>query len=479
MLTVMLVACAMPAVANASQTGKSAAAGPITPVSPRSTYETTTDYVTRFYPRYPTFWIQSVAPKNRFIAPISRPNGLLPPVAKLVNAFNTDTIYASSVNTDLSEEPDILTMPPYANTSSLLTVDVWGNVFKTGIVPGVAGVYALVGPGWHGTLPSGVTRVDVPYPTTTWIIRADRYTRSGSGYVNTVPQAREFIRRIRMLPLSQYRTDPTGGRPIPTPGAFMAAGEKQITETAMRDAPNSYLDKLQEAMHSPATLPLTASDRALSAAFDAIYAAAKAGVSAGDYGPMSQIVDATRNVNQMVLSHYYAHTVPGTAWINFDNMGAWGTNYLDRDATTAFIFLGNDASAARYWDTFYDHNNVPLNTDIYPRYTIKFPKGTLPDAKRFWSLSAYVGPALQIVPVPPVNGQRNVASYSPGLRFAGDGSLTIYIQPDPPIPSRRRNWIRVLPHEPFSLVLRSYGPQGNTAVGTVYTPPEVKPLGVL
>ena len=32
---------------------------------------------------------------------------------------------------------------------------------------------------------------------------------------------------------------------------------------------------------------------------------------------------------------------------------------------------------------------------------------------------------------------------------------------------------------PFSLVLRTYGPQGNTAPGVTYIPPQIKPLGVL
>jgi hypothetical protein len=46
-------------------------------------------------------------------------------------------------------------------------VDMWTNscAYAGGVATGYgAGKFALVGPGWHGTIPQGVKRVDAPTP---------------------------------------------------------------------------------------------------------------------------------------------------------------------------------------------------------------------------------------------------------------------------------------------------------------------------
>ena len=142
-----------------------------------ATYRTTLDYLIRFYPRYLTYWTQGMAPKNRFVTPISGQDGLLTSKARVINAFNVDTVYATAFTVDPSGEPQILTIPETAGTFSLLTLDVWGNVFESGVPTDQPGIYALVLPGWQGELPPGVTKVTVPYQQTTWTIRSDRYSR--------------------------------------------------------------------------------------------------------------------------------------------------------------------------------------------------------------------------------------------------------------------------------------------------------------
>lgn len=354
------------------------------------------------------------------------------------------------------------------------------NVFNTGIPTDQPGTYALTLPGWSGTLPAGVTQVTVPYPQSEWTIRSDRYTRSGNGYTNTIAASKDFISKLRLTSLSQYLADPSSGRTIPVPQAALSASSKVQADATLAESPTRFLDYLQEAMHSELTQPLTASDRALSRAFDAVYAAAKQGVDNGNYDLMSQVDKAANTVDSMIVDHYLSHLVPGTNWINFTNLADWGTSYLDRDATTAYIFLGNSQATSRYWDAFTDRNAHPLDTTTYPRYTMTFTKDQIPDAKRFWSLTAYVGPGLHVTPGLPNNGNRNVASYTPGLQTNRDGSITVYIQTRrPSIPSRVPNWVYVPANTKFSLVLRSYGPQGNTAPGVTYSPPEIKPFGVL
>ena len=472
----MLAAVALvaaPSVVQASAPQTAAASGNVT-------YTTTLNYLIRFYPRYLTYWIQNTAPKNQLLTLITGPDGLINSNARIINAMNVDTVYASLFNMDVTTEPVIFTIPQNTGTFSLLTLDVWGTVFNTGIPTDRPGTYALALPGWRGTLPPGVTRVTVPFPLSNWLIRSDRYSKSGSGYVNTIASAKSFISKLRLTPLSKFKTNPSSGRTIPIPNAFIAGSSKVQADDSLAQTPTRFLSDLQVAMHSASTLPLTSSDRALSAAFDRVFAAAQRGVTNGNYAAMSPVTQAAADVDSMIVDHYRSHLVPGTKWITFNDLGAWGTNYLDRDATTAFIFLGNTAATSRYWDAFTDHNGHPLDTGTYPLYTMTFTKAQLPDAKRFWSVTAYVGAALHPTPGPANNGQRNVASYTPGLRTNRDGSVTIFIGPNRPrIPALRPNWVYVPADTPFSLVLRTYGPQGNTATGTTYIPPQIKPLGVL
>lgn len=460
----------------------------------QAAYAITQQYVFRFYPRFMTAFMQSITPENLMITPIYPENGLLTNRARIVNALNVDTVYGSAANVNVAAEPVILTLPNPVSTFSMLTLDLWGQAYSTGISNTTGGTYALTLTSWHGTLPPGVTRVNLPAPSSIFLIRSDRYSKnaSGDGYVNTVDQSKAFIAGIRLRTLSKYLANHSAGRVVPVPQAALAASTTVAANT-IRTQTSAYLRGLQEALRSPNTV-LTASDRALIAKFDSVFAQANHGVAAGNYGEMQQINNAAQDADRLIQDHYRSHYLPGTKWINFNDLAAWGNRYLDRDATTSFIFLGNNAATARYWDALVDSNGSPLNTDTYPLYTMTFSKNNFPESRRFWSVTAYIGDYMEnsavgnyieVPPGPSNHGQRNVAAYTPGLFHNPNGSVTIFIGPHRPRnPVLRRNWIRVPAGDPFALVIRSYGPEGNTACPTqddckTYVPPPIKPLGVL
>ena len=64
-----------------------------------------------------------------------------------------------------------------------------------------------------------------------------------------------------------------------------------------------------------------------------------------------------------------------------------------------------------------------------------------------------------------------VASYTSGLVTADDGSVTIYVQADPPRTASIANWLSV-PKGSFSLLFRVYGPKGSALAG-IYVPPRI------
>jgi hypothetical protein len=185
--------------------------------------------------------------------------------------------------------------------------------------------------------------------------------------------------------------------------------------------------------------------------------------------PMSQVNEAARTAHAMILNRWQSH-VGSTQWVYFGNIGEWGNSYLDRAALNEYIQYGNNVSASTYYDAFTDHLGVPLDGSVVHSYQLTFAKDQIPQAQRFWSLTAYIPDGVTLFPNPA--NKYLVGSYTPGLRTNSDGSITIYIQPAPPIPARRANWLPV-PKGPFSLLLRVYGPEGPRT----YVPPMISPYG--
>ncbi|MGZ5442068.1 MAG: IS1595 family transposase [Thermoanaerobaculia bacterium] len=103
---------------------------------------------------------------------------------------------------------------------------------------------------------------------------------------------------------------------------------------------------------------------------------------------------------------------------DIDNVGHWGTSYLDRAALTEYIQAGNDRKAAYYANAFVDASGLPLDGGSFA-YTIQFAKNELPQYKRFWSMTAYTPESIELVPN--ALDKYVVASYKPGLVTAEDG----------------------------------------------------------
>lgn len=410
-------------------------------------------YLIRFYPLWFTHTQRRLIGTNRIAGPVR-----MSPIWGIVVAPNDDTIYSSAL-LDLSDGPLILTVPDTTANYSVLQLDVFGNILKTAVEDNAPGVYGLVGPDWEGTLPDGVKKVRLPVDSSEFIIRADKYT----GGVDTTAAATEFRRNLHLASLEEYRQDPTSGRALIVPEYFTAPRVKVMADEGIEAEPTKFLKTTQKAVHSPATDPLTRSDRRLSDKFDRVF-----GHATGRQ--RSRIILGAQVGHDQLVDRWLSHTGPNN-WIHFDNIGQWGTKYLDRAALTEYIQFGNGPETAGYYNVFVDRKGVPLDASVYPAYILTFPASKVPDAKRFWSLTAYLPESVTLVP----NEAEKylVASYTPGLVTNPDGSISIYIQPERPIGVPEANWLPV-PRGPFNLLLRVYGPTGNAAPGTGYEPPPIR-----
>ena len=426
-----------------------------------SAAQITRDYTIRFWPRWISYLQQTgfdlAAGRNSLAGP-EIPMG---PQFRLINAINDDTIYASSLYLDLRQGPVILTIPETPTIFSILPLDVFGTTFESGIASQASGTYALTLAGWQGTLPAGVTRLTVPEPVTIWIFRADKYSPTGQDYN---AEAATFRLGLRLTPLANYLADPDAGAPLIAPlfPAF-ATSFKLLQDVAALRTPQLFLRIMQRAVHDPATTPMSASDLRLSRQFDQVFAAAQ-----GNRAQMRRIERAVAEAYHAIVERWMTH-VGATNWIHFDNIADWGTNYLDRAATTEYLQFGNNISAANYWAAFVDKAGRQLNGARHD-YTLTFTKDQLPDARRFWSLTAYTPNTVELIRNPA--NKYLVARYTPGLVYNADGGVTIYMSVRKPANVPAANWLPTRRGQ-FNVYLRAYGPEGNTAPDAGYIPPAV------
>ena len=429
-----------------------------------SPYSIALNYTIRFYPRLFTFIQQNLVQQNL----LAGPDGM-GPLYGAVPAPNDDTIYANFF-LNLAQGPQVFTIPSTQVTYSLLTTDVFGSAFQSGIQKQTAGIYELVPSGWHGTRAPGVTQViPVSYPVTVWIIRADKY----KGTQNEISEANAFRDSIKLASLAAYEKNHAAGATQLQPLRMYAPRAKAIADAAVESHTTAFFRVLQAALRSPTTAPLSASDLQLSSAFNRVFAAANEAARHGNNQPLSVLISAARAAHAMIIGRFVSN-VDQHRWVYFDNIAAWGTDYLDRAATTEFLEFSNTAATAGYYTAFTDGNGVTLNGSGSRAYRLTFSKGQIPQAMRFWSLTAYIPRGMTLVPNRAA--KYVVASYTPGLVPARGGSITIYIQATPPAPALMPYWLPV-PRGPFSLVLRVYGPEGNTSPGSAYIPPKIRVSG--
>jgi hypothetical protein len=424
---------------------------------------TTVAYVVQFYPLWFTFNQSRFGTPNRLAGP-----DRISPLYQSVVAINDDTLYASTF-LDLTAQPVILTIPATTATYSVLTLDPYGDIFESGIQPQTPGTYALTGPEFTGTLPAGVTPIAMPLNFTTLIFRADKFSSTGE---DQIAEAEQFRASLRLETLSEYLNDPSGGTAeiLPEFPPFAVPFKTTADELIAKDA-ITFLKQLQTAVAAPNTPPMTPAEQALSNRFDRLFGTGEFGPPSGhNSAQRAAFIAGAQAAHTLIVDRYLTHRGP-TNWIHFTNIGDWGDQVIERSSITEFIQYGNGISTAAYYHTFWDGQGVLLDGSNPPGYVLTFPAGQLPQAERFWSLTAYTPQAIELV-----DNSANkyvVASYTPGLQTNADGSLSVYLATELPQGVPEANWLPV-PLGPFNIMLRIYGvvPNSNIANNT-YVPPGI------
>jgi hypothetical protein len=429
--------------------GTAAAAGK--PPSQTTQFTTTVDYVSEFYPLWLSY--NQAAKTNRLAGP-----DRVTPAYREVVAINDDTLYASAF-LDLSAEPVVLTIPKTGVTYSILVLDAYGDIKSVGLAAGQPGVYGLTGPNFTGTLPAGVTQVPMPLDHLLLIFRSDKYTSDG---VNEVKQSRRFRAGLQLQTLSDWQQDPTGGHPTILPANVFLTSFKAIADALIAKDPITYLQQLQLAVAGPASPPLTAKQQKLSDKFNSLFAKG---------GDMTDFALGAKAAHALILADYLTHT-DANHWVHFTNIGTWRAGQdLDRSAISEFLQYGNNSEAAAYYHAFEDGTGAALDGTDPAGYVINIPKDEIPQAKRFWSFTAYTPETVELIRNK--SHKYEIASYTPGLTYNADGSLTLYIAQQQPAGVPEANWLPVR-KGPFNIMLRVYGPEGSVAKNKYVPPPIMK-----
>lgn len=386
----------------------------------------------------------SAAPLGQF----SNVPAFPPPELHVVVAPNADTLY-SVAWVDLSSGPMVLHVPDYKGRYFLMPMlDMWTNVFespgsRTGYEKG--GNFAIVGPGWSGTLPSGLTKIQAP-TSMIWIIgRSACY--GPSDYANV----HRLQAQLSLTPLSHW-----GKSYTPPAGAVSSSVDMKTAppdQVAAMDA-QTFFSRLATLMgrygHPAADAPMVAELATLGivpgkpfeiAQADPIVAAAlKAAVQNG----RKTILAATPAAIGARIANGWAVSTGG---------GSYGTHYLRR-AYYSLIGLGaNIPQDAVYPIGKVDGTGKPMSGAS--SYRIHFAKSMIPPVNGFWSLTMYEGLGYF---VPNRLNRYKVGSLSePKLDMNPDGSLDIYISHMQPS-THVNNWLPA-PSGAFYMDFRLYWPK--------------------
>jgi hypothetical protein len=376
---------------------------------------------------------------------------------------NFDTLYSSGW-LDLSKEPMIVSVPNTGGRYYLLPMlDMWTDVFAS---PGwrttgtQAGDYAVAAPGWTGTLPAGVVRIDAPTPYI-WII--GRTKTDGPADYDAVHKVQAGY---KITPLSQWGKAPQPVKANIEPGVDMKTPPKTLVDTMPAAKYFAYAAELLK-VHPPHS-----TDQPIIARMQRI------GIEPGKSFEIDK-ADATVKAAleqapgaAQALMAWKVKTLARVAngWsMNTDTMGVYGNYYLKR-AVVAQVGLGaNLPEDAIYPLNLGDEAGAAL--DGASDYTIHFDKEALPPVDAFWSITLYDREGFQVA-----NSLNRfaVSSWMP-FKYNADGSLDLYFQNESPGPDAEANWLPA-PKGPFTLTMRLYAPKSAALTGKWNPPPVIRTI---
>jgi hypothetical protein len=400
------------------------------------------------------------APVNQFAHARSYPHAEDRDVVR----YNFDTLY-SPAWLDLGPEPIVLSVPDTAGRYYLLPMlDMWTDVFcvvgsrTTGTK---ANNFVLVGPGWNGSLPEGLTKIVAPTQTI-WIL--GRTQTNGPADYENVHKVQDGY---KLTPLSEWGKSYAPPTNVPTNPGIDDKTPPLVQMNRMDGV--TVLSRFAE---------LAAKNPPHSNDYPIVFRMKQIGLEPGkpfDASKLDPVLVKTINAaakDALVDLEQSGKSGAGiglhvNGWFyQTSTVGTYGTAYKLR-GMAALIGLGvNLPEDAFYPASFVDGAGKPYSGAN--RYVLHFDKGGLPPADAFWSVTLYDKDGFQVT-----NALNRFAlGDRDKLRFNADGSLDLFIQNETPGRDKEANWLPA-PTGEFNLAMRLYSPRREALAGS-WTPPPVK-----
>ena len=380
------------------------------------------------------------------------------PAERAVACPNQDVVYGLAlIALDLS--PVIVQVPDFGDRFWVYQiVDLRSDSFvQLGKMYGTTpGFYLLVGPGWQGEIPKGITQVFRAATNTGFC--APRI------FQDDTPEDKKAIQsvlpNVLLYPLidfdgtmkaKNWHTMPQ----VPAP----PAGDEESKWVF----PEKFVDQLPAVLADAPPLP----------GEEARYAQVLAVVKAAQANPKlkAAMTEAAAEAEDQLIKplfelRNYGQQLPYN-WSTISNEAAFGTDYFTRTAVAKSNIFVNSPIETKYFYQDLDEAGARLNGAS--RYVVTFARDQTPPVHGFWSLSIYNEHHFF---VPNQIDRFSVGTKNRGLRYADDGSLTIYVQSTAPGNEvQRANWLPA-PKGDFSLYVRAYWPK-TAVIDSSWTPPPV------
>ena len=374
---------------------------------------------------------------------------------------NQDDIYGGAILT-LDVSPVVIQVPDFGDRFWLyqivdLRTDSFAQLGKMyGTTPGF---YLLVGPNWQGEVPKGITKVFRASSNTGLVIPHIFQSDTPKDRLTVHPA----IQGIDLYPIAQYdgKMKRRDWRKLPELAVPQAARDENEIRWV---SPDTFFDRLPSVLADAPPLP----------GEEARYAQVLAVVAAAQNDPIlkkAMIDEASKAESEVVVPlrqfHNFGISLPHN-WSTISNGAGFGTDYFTRTAVASSNILLTSPTEMKSFYQDLDKRGERLNGAN--RYTVTFPKDRTPPVNGFWSLTLYNGNHFF---TPNVLKRYSVGTKNKTLKYNPDGSLTIYIQADPPPEPRRANWLPAPKAGEFSLDVRTYWPK-TEIVDHSWTPPAVE-----
>lgn len=352
-----------------------------------------------------------VAPVNRLAMLADRATHRLRGVA----CPNQDVFYGFGMF-DLEASPVVLQVPDFRGRFWLYQLgDQRTDAFADfGSMHGTKpGCYLVVGPAWSGAVPAGIAGV----------------VRSPTRYAYCIPRiffsdvsgdreaALPLVNQVAAYPLNEYSgamqsVDWSRARWLPdvtgkgrravnvSPAEFIAILPTLLIDVPPRPGEEPLYDRMRSLVLS------IESDSAL----------------------RQHAEEAATNVDHNVVAPLFHFRNVGeplpSGWTTLVNGGEFGTDYRTRTAVAkSNVFVNRRRETAYY---FLDVDAEGRRLEGSREYRLTFPRGSLPPARGFWSLTVY--DERHALPED-AGGRHSIGSRTQALEYNPDGSLTITIGP--------------------------------------------------